>query len=89
MPPLAEALPSRVSKMDTSTNDVTAMVWQKALVPETPVSPPPVRTAAAAAALGTLVGIGLAFLFEYLDNGAGKRDVVAFAFGIIRSSSDG
>ena len=47
------------------------------------------RTAATAAVLGALLGIGLAFLFEYLDNGAGKRDVVAFAFGIIRSSSDG
>lgn len=45
-----------------------AVVLSPAGVPSTPVAPQPLRTAGEAGAGGLILGIGLAFLVEYLDN---------------------
>ncbi|MEW6638555.1 MAG: hypothetical protein AB1425_17275, partial [Actinomycetota bacterium] len=40
----------------------------RAAVPEDPVSPNPVRNGLLALLLGLMLGVGLAFLLEYLDD---------------------
>src|SRR5215208_1735725 len=47
---------------------ITATVWERAVVPDAPVSPNPVRNGLLALALGLIIGGGLAFLLEYLDD---------------------
>ncbi len=51
-----------------------ARVLATADVPHTPVSPKPVHNAAIALVLGLLLGIGLAFLREYLDDTVTSRE---------------
>ena len=51
-----------------------ARLLSKAGVPDTPVVPQPVRNAAIAVVLGLLLGIGLAFLREYLDDSVTSRE---------------
>lgn len=45
-----------------------------ATVPTTPVEPRPIRTGAIALMVGLLFGIGLAFLFDYLDDSVKNKD---------------
>ncbi|MCA3748410.1 MAG: capsular biosynthesis protein, partial [Rubrobacter sp.] len=66
-----DALPifsERVSEVSPGANAITATVWEEAVVPETPVSPDPLLNGLVALALGLLLGLGLAFLLEYLDD---------------------
>jgi capsular polysaccharide biosynthesis protein len=58
----------QVSNVSSSTNSITATVWEPAVTPNEPVSPNPVRNALLALALGLMLGVGLAFLLEYLDD---------------------
>src|SRR5215216_7228900 len=46
---------------------LTATLYEPAVVPESPVSPDPVRNGILAALFGLMLGIGLALLMEYLD----------------------
>jgi capsular exopolysaccharide synthesis family protein len=45
-----------------------AQLTKSATVPRTPISPDPIRNAVIAIVVGLVFGIGLAFLFEYLDD---------------------
>jgi capsular polysaccharide biosynthesis protein len=47
---------------------VSTRVWEEATPPSAPTSPEPVRNGALALVLGGLLGIGLAFLLERLDD---------------------
>jgi uncharacterized protein involved in exopolysaccharide biosynthesis len=47
--------------------DIEVQVLDLAQTPGAPVSPRPLRTAAGAGVLGAAVGVGLAFLLEYVD----------------------
>jgi capsular polysaccharide biosynthesis protein len=58
----------RISETNTSVYDITVTVWEYATVPEAPVSPDPVRNGLLALGLGLMLGTGLAFLLEYLDD---------------------
>lgn len=49
-------------------NAITATVWERAIVPEEPVSPNPLRDGLLALMLGLMLGTGAAFLLEYLDD---------------------
>ncbi|MEA2686399.1 MAG: tyrosine-protein kinase, partial [Actinomycetota bacterium] len=51
-----------------------AQLVGSAVVPTTPVKPKPVRNAALAAILGLMLGVGLAFLVEYLDDSIKTRE---------------
>jgi capsular exopolysaccharide synthesis family protein len=55
-------------QVDAALKSGGAQVVAKAQVPTSPVKPQPIRDAALAGVLGLLLGIGLAFLAEYLDD---------------------
>ena len=48
--------------------NITATVWEPAVVPEAPVSPNPMRSGFLALVVGVMLGLGLAFLLEFLDD---------------------
>lgn len=58
----------QVSEVSPSANAITATVWERAAVPDSPVSPEPVRNGLIALLLGGMLGLGLAFLLERLDD---------------------
>jgi len=58
----------QITKVSPSANSITATVWEQAATPDSPVSPDPVRDGMLALALGLLLGVGLAFLLEHLDD---------------------
>ena len=65
-----------------SANGGGAEVISSAGVPSTPVSPKPVRNGVAALGLGLVLGIGLAFLREYLDDTVRNEDDLVRASGL-------
>jgi len=58
----------QVSEVSPSANAITATVWEQADPPEQPVSPKPVLNGFLALVLGLMLGVGLAFLLEYLSD---------------------
>jgi capsular polysaccharide biosynthesis protein len=63
---IGEVVSSRTPDMNISANVITATVYERALVPDSPVSPNPVRNGVVALVPGLMLGVGLAFLLEYL-----------------------
>src|SRR5688572_27140590 len=59
-----------------------AEVISEAGVPGSPVSPQPVRNAVAALGIGLVLGVGLAFLREYLDDTVRNEDDMTRASGL-------
>lgn len=57
----------RVSEVSSSTNSISATVWEPAATPDEPASPKPARNGLLALALGLMFGLGLALLLEYFD----------------------
>jgi capsular polysaccharide biosynthesis protein len=57
----------RISASSASSNNIVATVIERAIVPEAPVSPQPLRNGLLAAVFGLMLGTGLALLMEYLD----------------------
>lgn len=62
------AFSKRISEVSQSTSDITATVWEPAITPAYPVSPTPWRDGFIALVLGGMLGLGLAFLLEFLDD---------------------
>ena len=65
---LADVLSAQVPQMAPGGDSVTAMVWEEAVVPQDPLSPNKTRRAMLALAIGGMLGLGLAFLLERLDD---------------------
>ena len=65
---IGEVLSEKVSEVSLGANAITATVWAPATLPQNPVSPNPLRNAAIALVLGSLLGVALAFLLEYIDD---------------------
>jgi capsular polysaccharide biosynthesis protein len=57
-----------ISERSAAGSQLTANVYEKAIEPESPVSPDPLRNGVLAAVFGVMLGIGLALLMEYLDH---------------------
>jgi capsular polysaccharide biosynthesis protein len=57
-----------ISERSAAGSQLTANVYEEAMVPESPVSPDPLRNGLMAAVFGVMLGIGLALLMEYLDH---------------------
>jgi capsular polysaccharide biosynthesis protein len=63
---VGEVFSEKVSEVSPSANAITATVWEQSPAPEDPVSPDLLRNALAALAVGLILGVGQAFLLEYL-----------------------
>ncbi len=57
-----------ISDRSAAGSQLTANVYEEAIVPDSPVSPDPLRNGLLAAIFGVMLGIGLALLMEYLDH---------------------
>jgi capsular polysaccharide biosynthesis protein len=57
-----------ISERSAAGSQLTANVYEEAVVPDSPVSPDPLRNGVLAAVFGVMLGIGLALLMEYLDH---------------------
>ncbi len=65
---IGEVFSEQVSEVSPSANAITATVWEQATVPDEPISPDPIRNGLLALVLGTILGVGLAFLLEFIDD---------------------
>lgn len=63
-----EVFAGQVEEVSPSANSITATLWERAVTPEEPSSPNPVRDGLLAFVLGSMLGLGMAFLLEYLDD---------------------
>ena len=79
---VGEVFSDEVSEASPSANSITATVWERALLPDSPVAPSPLRDVFLALALGLMLGGGLAFLLEYLDNSWETPDEVEQISGV-------
>ncbi len=79
----------RISEANLGADAITVTVWEQAVAPDTPVSSDPVRNALLALAIGLVLGLGVAFFLEYLDDSLRSPEEVEQVsglpnFGIIR-----
>jgi len=65
---LGDVFAEQVSDVSQSARALTATVWEPAVTPAAPVSPNTMRNVLVGLALGLVLGTGLAFLLEYLDD---------------------
>lgn len=65
---VGDVFSEQVSEVSPSANSITATVWERAALPESPVSPDLLLNTLLALALGTMLGVVMAFLVEYLDD---------------------
>jgi capsular exopolysaccharide synthesis family protein len=65
---VGDTFSKQISEVSPSANAITATVWERAAVPDESVTPKPVRNGLLALTLGLMLGVGLAFLLEFLDD---------------------
>ena len=65
---IGQEFSEQVTDLSPSANAVTATVWEPAITPQAPVSPKPLLNCLVALVVGGLLGLGLAFLLEHLDD---------------------
>jgi capsular exopolysaccharide synthesis family protein len=58
----------QISQVSPSASAITATVWERAVAPDEPISPNPVRNGLLVLVVGLGFGVGLALLLEYLDD---------------------
>ena len=71
---IGEVLSKKISEVGLSASAITAQVWEPANLPETPVSPDPIRNGILALALGSILGVVLAFLLEYVGDSWNSKE---------------
>jgi capsular polysaccharide biosynthesis protein len=65
---LSDVSSKRISEASATNVALKATVWEYAVTSEVPVSPNPTRYALLALATGFMLGVGLSFLLEHLDD---------------------
>lgn len=65
---VGDVFSKQISDYSSDNNGITATVVENAVTPDDPVSPNPLRNGLLALILGLVLGVGLAFLLEYLDD---------------------
>jgi capsular polysaccharide biosynthesis protein len=70
---VAQVFSERVFEVSPDVNAVTATVWEEAVVRGQVMSPNIIRNVAGGLTVGVLLGLGLAFLLNYLDNNNRKK----------------
>jgi capsular polysaccharide biosynthesis protein len=65
---IGQEFSEQVSDVSPSGNGVNATVWERAITPQAPVSPKPLLNSLVALVVGGMLGLGLAFLLEHLDD---------------------
>jgi len=65
---VGDVFSEKVSKASASANAITATVWEEAMVPDSPASPATLRNVLLALVFGLMLGGGLAFILDFLDN---------------------
>lgn len=79
---IGKVLSEKISEVSVGANAITATVWEPATLPETPVSPDPIRNVVIALVLGSLLGVVLAFLLEYVSDSWTSRGEVEEISGV-------
>jgi capsular polysaccharide biosynthesis protein len=79
---IGKVLSEKISEVSVGANAITATVWEPATLPETPISPDPIRNVIIALVLGSLLGVVLAFLLEYVSDSWNSRDEVEEVSGV-------
>lgn len=64
---LGDVFSQQVAEISSDNNNITATVWERA-VSSSLLGPSMMRNALLALVLGTMIGVGLAFLLDYLDD---------------------
>jgi non-specific protein-tyrosine kinase len=76
------AFSDNVREISPKAEGVTVTVWEKAAMPVSPISPNPLRNGVLALAVGCVIGIGLAFLMEHLDDSWRSPEELAQVSGL-------
>ncbi len=79
---VGEVFSEQVSEVSPSANAITATVWEQAQRPGEPASPDLVFNAILGLMAGLILGMGLAFLLEYLDEGWDSAEEVELISGV-------
>jgi len=79
---IGEVFSRQVAEESPSTNAIAATLWDRAPVPEDPVSPDFLIYTLVALVLGTMLGVGLAFVLEYLDDSWRSAEEVEQVSGV-------
>jgi capsular polysaccharide biosynthesis protein len=79
---IGQVLSEKISEVSVGANAITAAVWEPATLPNSPVSPNPIRNCILALVLGGLLGVVLAFLLEYVDNSWDSTEDVEEVSGV-------
>jgi succinoglycan biosynthesis transport protein ExoP len=79
---IGKVLSEKISEVSVGANAITATVWEPATLPATPISPDTKRNVIIALALGSLLGVVLAFLLEYVSDSWNSRDEVEEVSGV-------
>ena len=65
---IGEVFSRQISEVSPNANAITATLWERAQVPQAPISPNPLRNAFLALILGVVLAAGLTFLLEHFDD---------------------
>jgi capsular polysaccharide biosynthesis protein len=79
---IGDEFSEQISMVSPAVSAITATVWERAAVPESPKSPNPVRNGLIAAVLGILLGVGLAVLLEFMDDSWQSPEEVEHVSGV-------
>jgi capsular polysaccharide biosynthesis protein len=72
----------RIAESSAGASGIRAEVWESAQPPEAPIEPNPIRNGILAVGLGLMLGFGLTFLLEYLDDGWRSTEEVESVLGV-------